>query len=57
MRALILYSLKLIGTACLFVLALCMSGEYGAAGRLIETEVSWCVSDGMLLNFLVSLNS
>lgn len=52
---LILNSLKLIGTSYLIVLALCTSGEYDAAGRLIETEVSWCISDGVLLNFLVKL--
>lgn len=53
--ALILNPLKLIGTSYLIVLALCRSGEYDATGRLIETEVSWHISDGMLLNFLVRL--
>lgn len=53
--ALILNSLKLIGTSCLIVLALSMSGEYGATGRLIETEVSWCINAGMLFPFLVGL--
>lgn len=53
--ALILNSLKLIGTSYLIVLALSMSGEYGATGKLIETEVSWCINAGMLLFFLVVL--
>lgn len=53
--ALILNSLKLIGTSYLIVLALSMSGEYSATGKLMETEVSWCINAGMLLLFLVGL--
>lgn len=53
--ALILNSLKVIGTSYLIVLAFSTSGEYGATGRLIETEVSWSISGGMLLCFLVRL--
>lgn len=52
---LILNSLKLIGTSYLIVLALSTSGEYRATGKLIETEVSWCINARMLLLFLVGL--
>lgn len=53
--ALILNFLKLIGTSYLVVVALSMSGEYSATGKLIETEVSWCANTGVLLLFLVGL--
>lgn len=53
--ALILNSLKLVETSYLIVLALSMSGGCSASGKLIQTEVSWCINAGMLLLFLVGL--